>query len=246
MKAIRVILSLDAANFRMPTSFLLKETYPLPPFSTVIGMVHAACGFEEYHDMKVSIQGKSDGVYTDAFTEYTFKPGLLVQDRIKETDEMKPREYLGGIYTDSEGRQTGVQKNLGHVEMLSNIKLLIHIVPKDEDFGTVLQGLKYPSRFLSLGRHEDIANIESVEEIELTDDTTFVFADMDLYIGSDCISQNAGKTSYIVHKQYVIENGKRQWIDEYKVSILPKGSVAPGKSESCTLMADGDTLVCLF
>ncbi len=32
-------------NYRVPTSFQLKESYPLPPYSTVIGMVHSLCNF---------------------------------------------------------------------------------------------------------------------------------------------------------------------------------------------------------
>ena len=43
MKAIRVKLTQDMVNYRKPTSFQLKETYPLPPPSTVIGMVHYLC-----------------------------------------------------------------------------------------------------------------------------------------------------------------------------------------------------------
>ena len=33
-------------------------TYPLPPYSTVIGAIHKACSYTEYHPMQISIQGK--------------------------------------------------------------------------------------------------------------------------------------------------------------------------------------------
>ncbi len=56
MRAIRIQCFQNLVNYREPTSFLIKETYPLPPYSTVIGMVHAACGFEQYHPMQVSIR----------------------------------------------------------------------------------------------------------------------------------------------------------------------------------------------
>ncbi|WP_086283955.1 CRISPR-associated protein Cas5 [Candidatus Enterococcus wittei] len=36
---------------------ILRETYPLPPLSTVIGMVHKLCGYQEYESMDISIQG---------------------------------------------------------------------------------------------------------------------------------------------------------------------------------------------
>ena len=57
-KAIRVICKQELVNYKKPTSLLIKETYPLPPYSTVIGMIHKACDFQEYHDMQISIQGK--------------------------------------------------------------------------------------------------------------------------------------------------------------------------------------------
>ena len=52
-KAIRIKCKQELVNFKKPTSLLIKETYPLPPYSTVIGMIHTACGFKEYHDMKI-------------------------------------------------------------------------------------------------------------------------------------------------------------------------------------------------
>ena len=56
-KAVRLCLYQNLVNYKKPTSFQLKESYPLPPPSTVIGMVHFACGYSEYEPMDVSIQG---------------------------------------------------------------------------------------------------------------------------------------------------------------------------------------------
>jgi len=50
MKGVRVKIYQEVANYKKPTSSQLKETYPLPPYSTVIGMVHSLCGFTEYQD----------------------------------------------------------------------------------------------------------------------------------------------------------------------------------------------------
>ena len=62
MKAIRLHCFQNLANYKKPSSFIIKETYPLPPYSTVIGMIHAACGFKRYHRMKLSIQGTNQGM----------------------------------------------------------------------------------------------------------------------------------------------------------------------------------------
>ena len=60
-KVIRLQCFQNLANYRKPSSFIIKETYPLPPYSTVLGMIHAACGFQEYHPMQLSIQGTNKG-----------------------------------------------------------------------------------------------------------------------------------------------------------------------------------------
>ncbi|HEX2926701.1 MAG TPA: CRISPR-associated protein Cas5, partial [Ruminiclostridium sp.] len=76
MKGIRLKLSQDMVNYKKPASFQLKETYPLPPYSTVIGMIHNVCGYREYHPMQVSIQGKYFSKVNDLFTRYEFKNGM--------------------------------------------------------------------------------------------------------------------------------------------------------------------------
>ena len=58
MKAIKLKLYQNMVNYKIPTSFQLKESYPLPPYSTVIGMVHSLCDFKEYKPMKIGISGR--------------------------------------------------------------------------------------------------------------------------------------------------------------------------------------------
>ena len=45
MKAFRLIIKQTSANYRKPETIKNKMTYPLPPFSTVIGALHNACGY---------------------------------------------------------------------------------------------------------------------------------------------------------------------------------------------------------
>lgn len=86
MKAIRIKLYQNMVNYRKPTSFQLKETYPLPPPSTVIGMVHYLCGFTEYKEMDVSIQGKYYSKVNDLYTRYEFS-NSLVDDKKKRCND---------------------------------------------------------------------------------------------------------------------------------------------------------------
>ena len=75
MKAIKLKLYQNMVNYKVPTSFQLKESYPLPPYSTVIGMVHSLCDFKEYKPMKISISGNYFSKVNDLYTRYEFKNG---------------------------------------------------------------------------------------------------------------------------------------------------------------------------
>ncbi len=58
MKVLRIKLKQNKAHYRKADSVTNRLTYPLPPFSTVIGALHNACGYTEYHEMDISVQGK--------------------------------------------------------------------------------------------------------------------------------------------------------------------------------------------
>ncbi len=90
-------------NYKKPTSFQLKETYPLPPPSTVIGMVHYLCDFTEYKEMDISIQGRSHSKVNDLYTRYEFS-NQIVDDKNKrckrcmavDTTKIKECKICGG------------------------------------------------------------------------------------------------------------------------------------------------------
>lgn len=71
-EAIRLVLHQSSANYRRPETFENKMTYPLPPFSTVIGALHKACGYTETHEMDVSIQGRYGSMSRRVYRDYNF------------------------------------------------------------------------------------------------------------------------------------------------------------------------------
>ena len=75
-RAIRLQCYQTLANYRKPSSFIIKETYPLPPYSTVSGMIHTICGFTEPHKLRISIQGCNQGTVSELYTRYS----LLVEN----------------------------------------------------------------------------------------------------------------------------------------------------------------------
>lgn len=77
MKALRIILTQSSANYRKEEAIENKMTYPLPPFSTIIGAVHKACNYNEYHPMDISIQGKYESMHREPYTDYCFLNSVM-------------------------------------------------------------------------------------------------------------------------------------------------------------------------
>lgn len=153
MRAIRVLVCQNMASYKKPTSFQLKETYPLPPPSTVIGMIHRLCGYTEYEPMNVSIQGKYFSKVNDLYTRYEFKP------------EMKFEEGRHQLRT-AEGY--GITRGTSTAELLVDVELMIHIMPTNVDkVEEIYQALKEPAEFPCLGRHEDIAVFGEVKIVDI-------------------------------------------------------------------------------
>lgn len=71
-EAIRLVLHQSSANYRKPETFDNKMTYPLPPFSTVIGALHKACGYTDTHEMDISIQGRYGSLSRRVYQDYNF------------------------------------------------------------------------------------------------------------------------------------------------------------------------------
>lgn len=153
MKAIRLRLWQDLVNYKKPTSFQLKETYPLPPYSTVIGMVHSLCAYTEYRPMQVSVQGRYFSKVNDLYTRYEFKNAMRYE---ADRHQIQVGEY-------------GVSQGVATAELLVDVELLLHIAPEDQSLvDEIYAAFVQPREYPSLGRREDLATIEEVKLVTLT------------------------------------------------------------------------------
>lgn len=207
-RAIRVECFQNLVNYRKPSSFIIKESYPLPPYSTVLGMIHTICGYSKLHSMKISIQGKNMGSVSELYTRYSFN--------FDTTYDATRHQF----YFQKENKCYGAFKGIAHVELICNNKLILHIVPSESDFDTVYQSLQNPLVYPALGRHEDILDIKKVEIVELREEEEAI-ANNDIYIpvNSTIDIQSMSVTIYTLTKEYEItKQGLRRWkVDGGKV-----------------------------
>lgn len=217
MKAVLIESYLEMAQFKPPICHgTLELTYPLPPFSTVIGMVHRLCRWKTYHPMDVSVCGS--GHPNNHTIEKRWKGGCISG---KETEEFKNRFPV---------RVKSVEKYVGWVSVpvtsyfVSDLHLRIHIAPeKDEDLDTIYQSLYYPFEFPSLGRHEDLMRIDKVEIVDIHDEQKTCILDLNAY----CEKTNCEGIGicYNLHKDYHIVKNKRIFNDKKVLYVSSESKV---------------------
>lgn len=96
MKALRLVVYQNSANYKKEETVENKMTYPLPPPSTVIGALHAACGYQEYHPMDISIQGCYEVMHREPYTDHCYYNSL--QDDRGILVKMKNPDLLANGY----------------------------------------------------------------------------------------------------------------------------------------------------
>ncbi|HIP42890.1 MAG TPA: type I-B CRISPR-associated protein Cas5 [Aquifex aeolicus] len=66
MELLKFELFTKCSTFRVPLSIKGIETYPLPPYSTIIGLLYTAIG-RKWKDKRfsISVQGNYDSIFRD-------------------------------------------------------------------------------------------------------------------------------------------------------------------------------------
>lgn len=249
-RAIKIECYQNMVNYKKPVSIQFQESYPLPPYSTVIGMIHKACGFENYIPMKISIQGTNSSSVSNMYIKYFF--GIQFEPY---TYNSKSKEYkisnrhnyfvyrknekgIGGTadyfrktFKDKTGKgKDGITRGLGYAELMTDVNLIIHVIPEDESkFDKILKGLKNPSIYPSLGRHEDILRIDSVKETTLKGATEIEMKN-DAYIPipylKNIVNKDIMGTNYKLNKEFYIKNSKiRKWKSKINVKLIKKSNL---------------------
>lgn len=96
MKAIRLHIKQNSANYKKEETVQCRMTYPLPTYSTVIGAIHKACGYTTYHPMQVSVQGKYGSLKTKMYKDDCFLNSL--NDDRNTLVKMKNPDMLSSAY----------------------------------------------------------------------------------------------------------------------------------------------------
>lgn len=156
MKFTRLQIYQPQAHYRIPFTYQRRHTYPIPPYSTVIGFLCNLLGiddqrkplYDELKTLKISIAGRF-GAKT---TEYIWFRNLSKKSHINRFGYLKNRTVGGHI--DHIGGQSPVS-----IDVLDDVHLTIHLAHGDESIlRKITSAIELPSErleVLHLGRAED-------------------------------------------------------------------------------------------
>lgn len=148
MKAIRLHLKQNSANYKREETVNCRMTYPLPPYSTVIGAIHKACGYTDYHDMKVSIQGKYGSLKTRLFKDNCFLNSLQ-NDRntlvkLRNPDMLSTAYDIVAVAQKAQGNdfEKGITINVVNKDLLDEYRFLKRTKRRIDKHKKIVKSLK--------------------------------------------------------------------------------------------------------
>lgn len=211
MKALRLKLYQETACYKKPFAFKVAETYPLPPHSTVKGMLHALLEAKELIPMRISIQGRSDALLNDYQTHYFFKKA--------NTNEFAL--ILDGLEMERAYQDITTMPIYSH--MLYHVELLIHVHADEAILEEIVKRLECNPTHLSLGRWEDLVRLDEYEIVNIVQaEDDLEDLPYDAYIPEQAI----GDTPYFPYQlnwTYRVVQGVRVW-DKLRVGYVNAGS----------------------
>lgn len=139
MEALRIIIKQSSANYRKEETIDNKMTYPLPPLSTLIGAIHNACNYKEYHPMDISIQGRFESMHREPYTDYCFLNstkdcrGILVK-MANESLLSKGFEKVATSKKKGSSMRTGFEIQVHNEDLMKEYRDLKDLNDKIKDF----------------------------------------------------------------------------------------------------------------
>lgn len=192
MKYLKMKLFQETACYKKPFAFKVAETYPLPPYSTVIGMLHKILEAKsgEYFPMNISIQGNYESIFSNYQNLRMFKG--------KDNVTSMPR----------------------NVHQLLNIDLVIHVQADDEIIQSLYDNITSGKVSFTLGRNEDMVRVDDVNIIKEPEISYGMIRKYNAYIPEHSWETVSG-IQYRLNTTYKIVDNLRKW-DKVNVKYVER------------------------
>ncbi|WP_457600003.1 type I-B CRISPR-associated protein Cas5b [Hydrogenivirga sp.] len=184
MEALKFELYSPCATFKTPFSLKGIETYPLPTYSTIIGLIYTALGEKwDGKEFGVSVQGDHESLFRDyiRLRKYNKKDKKL---------EVLPLE----------------------IPRLYNLRCVIHVIADGETLVKFKKALENPSVFLSLGGGEYPVLVKNPRILKIEEGYCEGELRNSAYVPEKLKECIYGEGIYFrLPSFYKIQNGERVW-----------------------------------
>lgn len=171
--------------------------------------------------MNISIAG-SGTVNEQEFTKH-WKGGTYARSETEEFKKRFPVRVKNGTGF------TGWVNTPVLVDFVADLNLRLHVRPKSEkEVDIICKMLKYPRRFPSLGRHEDLLRIDKIEVVDILPPEKVVLS---LPAYAPVLPEIFG-TVCTLHKKYTV-NRERRIFEDVKTVYLDVGQEVTTEIDSC-------------
>lgn len=163
-KVLKIKIHQPSAHYRIPFSYQRRFTYPIPPFSTVKGMICNLLGIRNDSDVRFN-KLKEDlslaiyGRYESIVKEYLWFRNIEKNSHVNKFNSVSNR-IIDTIPQHPGGQMPVI------LDVLNNVSLLLYIYHPEPDFlEEIKNAFENPNKRLStihLGRSEDWLVIEEI------------------------------------------------------------------------------------
>lgn len=182
MKILKLKLYQETACYKKTFATKVAETYPLPPYSTIIGMFHKILGAQpgEYFPMNISVQGSYEGIFSNYQNLRMYKGKDIV---------------------------TSMPRN---VHQLLDINLIIHVQAEGEIIDKIYQNIINGTETFTLGRNEDMVRIDAIKVLDHVHEAEEAEILENAYV-PEWIDNKVAGINYRLNTTYKIQDDIRKW-----------------------------------
>ena len=200
MECLKFELYSPCATFKTPFSLKGIETYPLPPYSTVIGLLYTALGRKwEGEEFSISVQGDCEALFRDyiRFRKYNRKDKEL---------EVLPLE----------------------VPRLYNLCCVVHVLAEKKLIEKFTDALQKPKAYLFLGGGEYPVLVKNPRMVEVKEEEVELEIKRSAFVPEDKIYL-FDQTGIPFRLPSFYEDGEDKTYQWAQVYFLPKLSIVEGR-----------------
>jgi len=183
MKILKLKIYQPTAHYRIPFTFARRHTYPIPPYSTIIGLICNVMGIKGQEDE--NFEKLKNGLSLAIYGRYEFLNREYVWLRTLKRDSHSNRfGYSENRKIDGTPEHPGGQIPT-RIDVLENVELLIYIKNNDEEFIRDLKdSFENPEKRIypiHLGRAEDLVLFNDVKIFDLKENKRSLYGNLKFF-----------------------------------------------------------------